>query len=209
MNSDSSYGKHNFDCIKLTLHPHWGPITLPLEGTWRTWYSDFLKKYVLHQIPLKELLFVLEFALLLDILQANLSAREEKNTWGRPVNTRGGAYPGCSLSWSDRGSCSQGPTMSTPFIAPSALLHLQRRQWETSRDQRSRVKKSGGPFHCHSPRNEKESVCVWAFQKMSVWGSTGEKISISIYLFIDIYMLTRIHILTSCSNVELKAARYF
>lgn len=33
MNSDSSYGRHNFDCIKLTLHPHWGPITMPLEGT--------------------------------------------------------------------------------------------------------------------------------------------------------------------------------
>lgn len=27
----------------------------------------------------------------------------------RPVNTRGGAYPGCSLSWPDRESCSRAP----------------------------------------------------------------------------------------------------
>lgn len=163
MNSESSYGKHNFDCIKLTLHPHWGPMTLPLEGTWRTWYSD-LKKYVLHQIPLPRTWIYSAFG----HFRSQLVSGRGKNTWGRPVNTRGGAYPGCSLSWSDRGSCSQGPTVSTPFIAPSALLHLQRRQWETSRDQRSRVEKSGGPFYCHSPRNEKGSVCVWAFEKMSV-----------------------------------------
>lgn len=31
-----------------------------------------------------------------------------------------------------------------PFVSPS--LHLQHRQWETSRDHRSRVEKSGGPF---------------------------------------------------------------
>lgn len=37
---------------------------------------------------------------------------EKEEPWERPVNTRGGAYPGCSLSWTDRGSCSQGPTTS-------------------------------------------------------------------------------------------------
>lgn len=79
------------------------------------------------------------------------------------MNTRGGAYPGCSLSWSYRGSCSQGPNTSTPFIThPPCLLHLQHRQWETSRDQRSRVGKSAGTFfYCCSPRNEREVfVCV-------------------------------------------------
>lgn len=94
-------------------------------------------------------------------------------TRGRPVNTRGGAYPGRSSSRSDRGSCSQGPTVSTPFIAPPALLHLQRRQWETSRDQRSGVEKSGRPFYCRSPRKEKGSVCA---REMS--GKGGGKISV-------------------------------
>lgn len=41
-----------------------------------------------------------------------------RKTRKRPANTRGGAYPGCSLSWSDRGSCCQGPTTSMPFITP-------------------------------------------------------------------------------------------
>lgn len=37
---------------------------------------------------------------------------------GGPLNTRGGAYPGCCSSCCDTGSCSQGPTVSAPFIAP-------------------------------------------------------------------------------------------
>lgn len=96
---------------------------------------------------------------------------------GRPLNTRGGAYPGCRSGRCDRGSCSQGPTVSPPFIASPALLHYQRRQWETSRDQRSRVEKSGRPLYCPSPRNEKGSGCARQNARV-VWREKKKKVSV-------------------------------
>lgn len=130
-------------------------------------------------------------------MKTSLSVGVEKKTRERPLNTRGGAYPWCSLSWSDRGSCFQGPTTSTPFITPPSLslspLHLQHGQWETSRDQRSKVEKSGGSFYCLSPRNKNGSVCMCAHT--CVWertcvcvcvsGKKKQKVTICIYEYLN------------------------
>ena len=52
---------------------------------------------------------------------------ETEKPWERPVNTRGGAYSGCSLSWTGRGSCSQAPLSNLPSHSSSTSTTGSRR----------------------------------------------------------------------------------
>lgn len=77
------------------------------------------------------------------------------------LNTRGGAYPWCLF----RACLTKGGVLRTP--PPPHLLcppppAFQQRHRETSRGQGPKVKRSNGPFYCHSLRNESASVCVSA-----------------------------------------------